>query len=257
MKDKLKALIVDDEKPARLELRFLLEEIFKDELKIVGEVDNGIEAVEMLKVLKPDIVFLDINMPDINGLDVAQIALEKNPNLKIIFITAFNQYAIKAFEINALDYLVKPIEYSRLKKTMARILNDKHAVVNYQKELKRLLEYFNNLITPKQRDNLTCEEKGKIILIKRDVIYYCTVENGKTYIGTKNKKIRTFYTLKELEENLNFFRANRSYLVNLDHIKHVEPMFHSSYLITLNDEFNTKIPVSRNKSKKLREILRL
>ncbi len=255
--NKLRAIIVDDEAPAREELKFLIKESFSKEIEIIGEADNGIDAIEKIKSFKPEIIFLDIKMPGLNGIEVAQISLDHNPELNIVFITAFDEYALKAFEINAIDYLVKPISFARLKKTILRLMNKQNSLTSHTNNIEKVISELKNLIPHQTEKNLPCEEYGKIILIKREDIFYCTVENGITYIGIKDKKIKTFYTLKELENKLDFFRAHRSYIVNLDYVKHVEPLFHGSYSLVLNDKSNTEIPVSRINSKKLRELLEL
>ncbi len=256
MNNKLEALIVDDESPARQELIFLLKQNYNNNIKIIGEATNGIDAVEKINKLDPQVIFLDIKMPGLNGLQVAQIVLEKKPNIKIVFVTAFDEYAIKAFEINAIDYLVKPINLERLKKTIKRLLN-KSFPNNSEDNIEKLVSEIKNLLPNQNLETLPCEENGKIVLIKKDEIFYCTVENGTSYVGTNSKKIKTLYTLKELEQKLHFFRSHRSFLVNLNYVKHLHPMFHGSYSLTLDDNKNTEVPVSRNNSKKLRELLQL
>ncbi|MTI68694.1 MAG: response regulator [Firmicutes bacterium] len=254
---RLEAMIVDDELPAREELNFLLSESFNDNINVICEAKNGIEAINKIKSFKPKVVFLDIDIPCLDGLKVAQIAIENNPKINIVFVTAYDQYALKAFEINALDYLVKPIDLERLKKTVSRIIDNDSYHLDYTSKLEKVMDELEHLNHKEELKCIPCKENGKIILVKRHNIYYCTVENGNTYIGIKNKTLETFYTLKELENKLNFFRAHRSYLVNIDNIKLVEPLFHGTYSLVLNDSFETKIPVSRINSKKLRDIFEL
>ncbi|KPU26989.1 hypothetical protein TR13x_07430 [Caloranaerobacter sp. TR13] len=255
--DKLKIFIVDDEVPARQELKYLLEENFKDRVKVVGEAEDGWSALEKINEMNPDVIFLDIKMPEISGLEVAQIITEKNSSIKIVFVTAFDEFALKAFEINAIDYLVKPVCLSRLRKTILRLNDSKNTTKDYEKKIEKLISKIEKLYNYQQIEKIPCEEYGKFILIKRSEICYCMAENGKSYVCTKDKKLKTFYSLKELENKLGLFRAHRSYLVNLDYIKMVQPLFHGSFSLILNDGFETEIPVSRIQSKKLREILHL
>jgi len=120
-----------------------------------------------------------------------------------------------------------------------------------------LLKQLDNVLPKNTIIKIPCEEMGKILLINPEEIYYCTVEEGNVFLVTKEKRLRTFYTLNDLEKKLKFFRAHRSYLVNLDYIKILEPLFHGCYQLVLDDGNKTKIPVSRNQSKKLKEILEL
>lgn len=257
MDNKLLVMIVDDELPARQELNYLLENNFGDKIEIIGEAEHGWAAVEKINELKPQVVFLDINMPGISGLEVAQIVLEVNPNMAIVFITAFDGYALKAFEMNAIDYLVKPFNLSRLEKTIARLWDKKAKSENSQNKIEELIKQLDSLLLKPKINKIPCEEAARIILVKPEEIYYCTAEDGKSYVITKQGKLKTFYTLNELEDRLGFFRTHRSFLVNLDYIHIVEPWFHSSYRLILDDQDKTEIPVSRIQSKRLREILGL
>lgn len=256
--DKLKVFIVDDEAPARQELKYLLEENFADMVKVIAEVENGWLALEKINVTEPDVVFLDIKMPEISGLEVAKIITEKNSAIKIVFVTAFDEFALKAFEINAIDYLVKPVCLSRLSKTILRLNDSKNCGINnYEKKIEKLMFKIEKLYNNRRIEKIPCEENGKFILIKRSEICYCRAENGKSYVYTEDKKFKTFYSLKELENKLGLFRSHRSYLVNLDRIKMIQPLFHGLFSLILDDSFETEIPVSRIQSKKLREIFQL
>lgn len=251
---KLKVIIVDDELPARRELSYLLNNYFSDKIEIISEGEHGLSAVKKIKELKPDVVFLDINMPGISGLEVANITLKFDPEILIVFVTAFDDFALKAFELHAVDYLVKPFELPRIEKSITRLLQEKEKINN--QNLHDIITKINNDVHPKF-NKVPCEDTGKILLFKPEDIYYCSVEDGKTFIFTKDKKYRTFYTLNDLEEKLSFFRAHRSFLVNLDYIHIIEPWFHSSYRLIMDNERKTEIPVSRIQSKKLKELLEL
>lgn len=251
--NKLQILIVDDELPARQELHYLLTNYFKDKIQSISEAKHGWDAIEKIKQSNPNVIFLDINMPGLNGLEVARIALKTHPDLAVIFVTAFDDYALKAFEVKAMDYLVKPIDLKRLETTINRLLIEKVKIK--PQRIHEMINYEKISLTQQKINKVPCEEGGRIVLIKPEEIYYCTLEDGKSLIVTKNGRIKTFYTLNQLEEKLGFFRTHRSYLVNVEYIKIIEPLFHGCYQLILDDEKRTTIPVSRIQSRKLKEIL--
>jgi len=255
MNSKIRVLIVDDEIPSRKELIYLLEENFLEKINIIGEAEHGLSAVEKINELKPDVVFLDIDMPVINGLEVAQIALSVNPEILIVFVTAFDDYALKAFEVHAVDYLVKPFSLSRLQKTIDRLLQEKIKINNGK--MKEIIHQLDNYLPRQKINKISCDDNGRIILFTPEEIYYCNAEDGRSYVSTKKGKFKTFFTLNDLEDRLGFFRAHRSFLVNLDYIQIIEPWFNSSFRLIINDELKTEITVSRIQSKKLKELLAL
>ncbi|KJS88663.1 MAG: hypothetical protein JM58_00590 [Peptococcaceae bacterium BICA1-8] len=254
MNSKLRVLIVDDEIPSRKELIFLLEENFPEKVEIIGEAEHGWSALEKINLLNPHCVFLDIQMPGINGLDVAQILHKSHREVAIVFITAFDEYAINAFEFNAIDYLVKPFSLQRLSKTVMRLLEDKCEYLVHYKKIEDLLTNINNVLPQNAFQQVPCEDNGRIYLVKPSEIFYCNAEEGKVTIYCHKGKYKTFFNLHELENRLAFFRAHRSYLVNPDYIKVIEPLFHGCCQIILDDDSKTTIPVSRIQTKRLKEI---
>ena len=170
----LKCLIVDDERPAREEILYILKEIGK--VEVVGEASHGVEALELIEKLKPDVVFLDIQMPQMSGIEVAKRIVDQGYDLMIIFVTAYDQFAIEAFEVNAIDYLLKPISEDRLKKTIQKIISHKseREDLSYDK-LSRLIED----IRPTKASSpwISVYYNNKLIPIEIKDIIYATIED--------------------------------------------------------------------------------
>lgn len=241
MSKKIRSLVVDDERYAREELIYLLEQFEK--IEIVGEADSGETAIVKAMQLQPDIVFLDIEMPKTDGMEVAKAlgALKKVPY--IIFATAYPQFAAEAFRIHAVDYLLKPYDESQLRQTVARV-NDLLAPARSAEKANRI-------------DRLSVETEGEIFYLPiRDILYVHREENW-TKIVTKSRDYETRMTLKELEGKLtpySFFRIHKSILVNLTYVVRLTPWFNGAYQLEL-DHREEKLSVSRNYVKELRQRL--
>lgn len=252
----LRCLIVDDEKPARQELLYILSNI--EGVEVVGEASHGIEALELIKKLRPDIVFLDIQMPQMSGIDVARKLLEEEYRPMIIFVTAYDQFAVEAFEVNAIDYLLKPISEERLERRLENIiLKDHEEKFDYNKLNKLIQDIESNTKTTTKR--LSLYHNNKLIPIETKDIIYATIEDKSTVILSNKGKFETNYTLNDLMEKLDsssFFRTHKSYIVNLNYIESIEPWFNSTYNINLKD-IDEVIPVSRNYAKNFREIMNI
>lgn len=253
----LKSLIVDDEMPAREELKYILSKM--ENIEVVGEATHGMEALELINKFKPDIVFLDIEMPKISGIDVARKLLEKNHRPKIIFVTAYDKFAVDAFEVNAIDYLLKPISEERLKKTLRKInsIKERDEVADYGKIKEIIEEIQGNKIEYLSR--ISVYYKDKLIPIVTKDIFYITIEDKTTIIVTENKKYEVNWSLNELMEKLNpkdFFRSHKSYIVNLNKIESVEPWFNYTYNINLRDKKEI-VPVSRSHTKEFKRIMNI
>lgn len=249
----LKCLIVDDEMPAREELKYMLKDI--DSISILGEASNGIEALDMISRLNPDIVFLDIEMPKISGIEVAKTLIEENKKLNIVFTTAYDNFAVEAFDVNAVDYLLKPISEGRLNKAIKKIisLNGDREKLEYSK-LKRIIEDIGENKS-KNINRISVYHKNKLIPIEVKDILYVTIEDKSTVIVTQREKHEINYSLNELIEKLSnekFFRTHKSYIVNLDMIESIEPWFNYTYNINLK-YIDKAIPVSRSHIKKFKE----
>jgi len=224
----LKALVVDDEAPARSELRFLLGET--GGVEVVGEASNAIEALQLIKAIAYDVIFLDIQMPGLTGVQLAE-ALSAHPRPPaIIFVTAHSEHAVKAFEVKATDYLVKPVEVERLKQAPARV------------------------------ERIPVEKAGKKLLISVEDILYIMAKDDYSYLHTAADRYLSTMSLASLESKLDqagFFRIHRRYLVNLARVKEVVPMYGGTLLLTLTDDNGTQIPVSRRRVPALKKALGL
>lgn len=253
----LRCVIVEDEIHIAEELIFLLSKY--EFIKIIGSANNGEEGLKIIKEIKPNIVFLDINMPGMSGFDLASIIRKNNNETVIIFVTAYENYALKAFEIEALDYVLKPFDEARLESTIKRIKS--HFNLNDNKDgymddkIQKILEKLDK--EEKKLKKLPCEHYGKIIFVQIEDICFCYTENDKTYVKLKDKEYTTLYNLSEIEEKTSLIRVHRSFVINKDNIKEFYSLFNYSYKVVMNDSNNTEIPVSRNKLKDLKTILGL
>jgi len=251
----VRCVIVEDEIPAAEELKYL---ISKNENFIIEEVAyNGETGFELVKEIRPDVVFLDINMPMLNGVELAKKISEFDNSINTVFVTAYEEHAVHAFELNVLDYILKPIDENRLKKSLDRILK-KISLRNTQEvELPKMISEIISKLDKKESGckKIPCENFGKIVLIDINDILFCYIEGEKTYIKTKNERFLTGYTLNQIEKKTSFFRAHRSYIVNLDNVKELFSWFNGTYKLVMNDKEGSEIPISRNHVKELKEFL--
>ena len=256
---KLSALIVDDEQPARDELAFLLKAI--SDVEVVGQGKNGVEAVNLIRELSPQVVFLDVQMPGLDGLGVIKKLLDKKTRLPyFVFATAYDHYAVQAFEVNAIDYLLKPIARPRLEKAIAKVRRIVESTESANERLDRLVQMFEDRPAA-QKNKLLVKSGGRLFLVDSEDIIYASIEDGVISIVTREMEGHSnFRTVEELQSNLDptvFWRVHRSYLVNVNRIKEVVPWFKSSYQLRMDDKKQTEIPVSRAQTRKLRELLNL
>ncbi|MCL5669863.1 MAG: LytTR family DNA-binding domain-containing protein [Acidobacteria bacterium] len=256
---KISALRVDDERAARDELAYLLRN-FPD-VEIVGQGKNGIEAVNMVRDMGPDLVFLDVQMPGLDGFEVIKKLLHRNTSLPyFIFVTAYDHYAVRAFEVNAVDYLLKPIERNRLEKALQRVRGMVETSNAAFQKLDRLVHMIEERPAA-QASKLVVKSGNRMVLVDSSDIIYATIEDGVIRIVTRDLDGQSnFRTVEELQNNLDpnmFWRVHRSYLVNINRIKEVVPWFKSSYQLKMQDRQETEIPVSRAQTRKLRELLNL
>ena len=257
---KITALIVDDEQPARDELAFLLKS-FPD-VEVVGQGKNGVEAVSLVREMNPHIVFLDVQMPGLDGFGVIKRLLEKKTPLPFfVFATAFDQYAVQAFEVNAIDYLLKPVAKPRLEKAIARVRRMVETSDTTSQKLDRLVQMVEQRPAAQQKGKLVVRSANRMFLVDSDEVIFASIEDGVISIVTRELEGQSnFRTVEELQANLDpqvFWRVHRSYLVNVNHIKEVVPWFKSSYQLKMEDRKQTEIPVSRAQTRKLRELLNL
>lgn len=254
----ISALIVDDEKPARDELAYLLKGI--PEVSVVGQARNGLEAYNFIKEHSPDLVFLDVQMPGLDGFGLLKKLVERKLKLpQIVFATAYDHYAVQAFEVNAVDYLLKPFDKERLSRSLARVRRSLEKQESAVDRMEALLERVGSRgETPAK---LLLKSQQRLLLIDAADMVFATIEDGVITVATKELEgMSNYRTLDELQANLDpasFWRVHRSHLVNIHHIKEVVPWFKSSYQLRMNDRRQTEVPVSRAQTRRLRELLKL
>lgn len=250
----LNILIVDDELPARDELRYLLS--FTPEVSIVGEADHAATAIELVAKLQPDVIFLDINMRDINGMDAAVIIRKVAAQSMIVFATAYDEYALQAFDIGAVDYILKPFEQERITKTVARL--ESYQQEEWRAAVKRLDTVLNG--STFQIQKLPVEKLGKIVLLNYSEIIYAYAQAGRVVIVTAGEELVYHGTLCELEERVtdtHMLRVHKSYLVNMDKVREVVPWFKGTYWLKVEHCPQAEIPVSKSQIKEIKCILGL
>ena len=258
MPAQISALIVDDEKPAREELTYLLKGF--PEVNVVAQAKNGLEAFSLIKEHAPDLVFLDVEMPGLNGFGVIKRLVDKKvPLPHIVFATAYDQYAVQAFEVNAVDYVLKPFDKGRVARAVARTRKMMEAQESPAQRIESLLELWEQRRA--QPAKLLLRTGQRLTLIDADDLVYATIEDGLITLVTREMEGTSNYrTIEELQASLDpnfFWRAHRSYLVNINRIKEVVPWFKSSYQLRMDDKKGSEIPVSRAQTRRLRELLKL
>ena len=253
---KLKALIVDDEYPARQELRYVLSSF--DNIEIVGEATNAVEALALIKAVDYSVLFIDISMPGMNGLEIGRAIQELPRPPHVIFVTAYEEYAVSAFEVNAIDYLLKPVDPKRLKKAIDKVVRLQQDAGVAAGDNGTAQGAAAEAAPGFKIDRIPAEKQGKTILVTESDIFFAFTEQDYVYIKTHSDKLFTRFTLKELEARLNsgvFFRTHRCYLVNLHKVKEIVPFFNGTYNLVVEDKERSEVPVSRAQAKKLRRIL--
>lgn len=236
----LRSIIVDDEAPARSELKFLLDEL--GSVDVVAEAASVREAIEKLKEYQCDVMFLDINMPEANGLQLANALQHLRYPPAVVFVTAYSEFALDAFKVNAIDYLVKPVESDRLAQAVARV--QENVALHAQAQ---------------HSERIPVEKGGKKILIAIDKIRFVMARDDYAYLQTDTDRYFSTVSLAQLEKRLDghgFFRVHRGYLVNLAMVEGVEPVSGGTLLLTLNG-VEDKIPVSRRRVSALKKALGL
>jgi two-component system, LytTR family, response regulator LytT len=281
----LTALIIDDEPLARQELQYLLDAA--GDVEVLAQGSNGIEAVNLIRTHKPDVVFLDVRMPGLDGFAVLKkvLALEKKFRMpQIVFATAFDQYAVRAFEVNAVDYLLKPFDTKRLVKTLEKVRARVAGVEPVSAEaaelgasaaakldaLLRMVEeqaahgsgnHAVAVAAPGKSGKVVVRAQSRLLLADQKDVCFASIEDGRISVVTRtvegDSNCRTLEELMEQLDPEHFWRAHRSFLVNIQHIREVVPWFKSSYQLRMDDRKQTEIPVSRSQTKRLRELFNL
>jgi len=257
----LSTVIVDDEQLARDELAFLLKNI--GDVDVVAQGKNGVEAINLIREHNPDLVFLDVQMPGLDGFGVIKKLLDKKlPLPKIVFSTAFDQYAVRAFEVNAVDYLLKPFDRKRVAQSVEKARATMEPSNSSSDKLDTLVRMLES--QKPQASRILLKSGGRLILVSQRDICYASIEDGIITVVTGGPSgmegQSNCRTLEELLDSLDpnlFWRAHRSFLVNVNRIKEVVPWFKSSYQLRMDDKKQTEVPVSRAQTKRLRELFGL
>ena len=274
----LRALVIDDEQLAREELRYLLESA--GNVQVLDEATNGIEALEKIQRHKPDVIFLDVQMPGLDGFALIRHLMEHEQALQlpqIIFATAYDHYAVRAFDVNAVDYLLKPFDPQRIAqaidRTRSRLAEQRgedragsdRSSPDRSREaemsaLLQMLERHRSSAQPKT-SKLIVQVQSRLLLVDQAEICFASIDDGTIRVVTPTiegqSKCRTLEDLLELLDSQIFWRAHRGYVVNINHIREVVPWFKSSYQLRMNDRARTEIPVSRAQTRRLRELFRI
>ena len=288
----LTSLIIDDEPLARQELQYLLEAA--GDVSVLAQGTNGIEAVDLIRTHKPDVIFLDVRMPGLDGFAVLKkvLALDRKFRLpEVVFATAFDQYAVKAFEVNAVDYLLKPFDAKRVVRTLEKVRTriaastagngeaasghaapgdlGADAAAKLDALLRMVEERTAQASGPSAGSAHNLSKSGKVVvraqsrllLVDQRDVCFAAIEDGRISVVTKTVEgDSNCRTLEELMDQLDpeqFWRAHRSFVVNIQHIREVVPWFKSSYQLRMDDRKQTEIPVSRSQTKRLRELFNL
>ena len=282
----ISALIIDDEQLARDELKYLLDQV--GGVEVVAQGTNGIEAVDLIEEYHPDLVFLDVQMPGLDGFAAIQRLIERNrqraaggqeadPLPQIVFATAYDQYAVRAFDVNAVDYLLKPFDRTRVQQAVERVRSRMNGAASIspagtnaapesqvESQLDALLRLLNRpqgASRSPQPAKLIVQAQNRLLLIDQADICYAAIDEGVIRVVTPtfegHSKCRTLEELLELLDAALFWRAHRGFVVNINHIREVVPWFKSSYQLRMNDKRQTEIPVSRAQTRRLRELFNL
>ena len=277
----LTALIIDDEQLAREELQYLLEKT--GGVEVLAQGKNGIEAVDLIRLHKPDVVFLDVQMPGLDGFAVLKKLVDRDKRARlpqIIFATAFDQYAVRAFEVNAVDYLLKPFDRARVQRTIEKArqrhaeqaaetvstaaLPDSAPESAAHARLDALLRLLEQEAEERARPNtgkVVLRAQNRLLLVDQKEICYATIDGGTISVVTPtlegHSNCRTLEELMDQIDPKRFWRAHRSFIVNIQHIREVVPWFKSSFQLRMDDRKQTEVPVSRSQTKRLRDLFNL
>jgi two-component system LytT family response regulator/two-component system response regulator LytT len=249
----ISTLVVDDEELAREELAYLLKDF--PEIELLETASNGLEALKLIEQAEPELVFLDVQMPGLDGLGVIARLREKGgPLPHFVLTTAFDQYAVEAFRLQAFDYLLKPVEKERLAESVERVkrtLDEKQAQEKPGEVPKAVV----------QRTKLLVKANNRNLIVDAQDMIYATIDEGTITVVTAQFEGQSNYrTIEELQSNLDpnlFWRVHRSFLVNINKIREVIPWFKSSFQLKMDDKKQTEIPVSRIQTRRLRTLLKI
>jgi len=249
-------VVVDDEQLACDELVYLLKDF--PEVEVIATCSNGLQGLALVEEMEPELVFLDVHMPGLDGLGVVRRLREKGIDPpQFIFVTAYDQYAVEAFRLEAMDYLLKPVEKGRLAETIERA----RRAIQEKKSPEMAMTAAKPAPSPAPRNKLLVRAQNRNFIVDANDVIYATIDNGLITLVTTNLEGHSNYrTIEDLQANLDrdlFWRVHRSYLVNINRIKEVVPWFKSSYQLRMDDKKHTEVPVSRVQTRRLRELFKL
>lgn len=249
----MKAIIVEDEFPAREELKYFINNFSK--IEVLNEFDNGVEVLKFIQENTVDVIFLDINIPLLDGMLLARTINNFKTKPKVVFITAYKEHAVDAFELEAFDYILKPYSDDRMISMLNKLERSVISTVNIENKLNEE----KKLIHKSNVSTISLWKNDKLRVININDIYYCEARERETIVYTKDSEYIVKVAIKEFEKNLNdslFFKTHRSYIVNTSKINEIIPWFNNTYKLKLND-INSEIPVSRSKIKDFRKIMNI
>ena len=258
--DTLRTVVVDDEQLAREELCFLLGQI--PGIEIVAQAGDGPAALSVIAEHSPDLVMLDVQMPGLTGFEVARRLLRQDVDSHLVFVTAYDRHAIEAFDVNAVDYLLKPVEADRLATAVERVrkrMQSDRAGGPNDSNLDRVLQLLGE--RQNRREQLAVKVGDRFLLLQADDVVHASVEDDVITVVTNSLSGTSNYrTLDELQARLDpevFWRVHRSHLVNINKVREIVPWFSRNYILKMKDAKGSEIPVSRAQTRRLREYLKL
>ena len=258
--DRLRTVVVDDERLAREELCFLLSQI--EGVEVVAQAEDGVSALEVIADQTPDLVMLDVQMPGLTGFEVARRLLRGDTDSHLVFVTAYDRHAIEAFDVNAVDYLLKPVEADRLQMAVDRVrkrMQPERGNPTATGNLDRVLQLLGD--RQNRREQLAVKVGDRFLLLQTEDVVHASVEDDVITVVTNSLSGTSNYrTLDELHARLDpevFWRVHRSHLVNINKIREIVPWFSRNFILKMKDAKGSEIPVSRAQTRRLREYLRL
>jgi two-component system, LytTR family, response regulator LytT len=266
----ISAIIIDDEQLARDELKYLLDSA--GGVDVVAQGANGIEAVTLIEEHRPDLVFLDVQMPGLDGFAVIKRLMERSksaagggaPLPQIVFATAYDHYAVRAFDVDAVDYLLKPFDRKRVLQALDRVRGRMAGGAAPEAQIDALLKLINRPQSgarTSQPAKLIVQAQSRLLLVDQADICFASIDEGVIRVVMQSfegqSKCRTLEELLEQLDPAMFWRAHRGFVVNLNHIREVVPWFKSSYQLRMDDKKQSEVPVSRAQTRRLRELFNL
>ena len=250
----IRVLVVDDERLARDEMTFLLGKL--DYVDVVAEATDGEQALALIREHSPDVVLLDVEMPELDGFGVIERMVEEEHVPQVVFVTAYDEYAVQAFEVQALDYILKPVDERRLEEALSRVRSPGEETREQLAALVGIASGQRGALPPR----LAVRKGDRYILVNPSDITHCYILDGVVFVVAGQTKGMTQHrTLEELEKDLDgtvFWRVHRGYIANVNHVAEVIPWQNGTYRLRLDDAEGTLVPLSRAQARRIRRILK-